>query len=329
MSTQAFQKRYDALRRLVDRHLLSLVRPDNPRDLSEGCRYVLSTGGKRVRPVLVLVSAEAVGGKVATALDAAAATEIMHNFTLVHDDIIDNACSRRGRPTVHVKWDLNYALLVGDVLIGLAYRSLLRTRSERMGRIVALFTSGLAEVCEGQALDLNYAQRGQVSLRQYFAMIEKKTARLFSMSAELGGLVGGGTPRQVEALRRFGHYLGRAFQVQDDLLDVVADQHQFGKHIGGDIIEGKKTFLLLSALERARGKDRQALQRIMLQQQPGGKQPVRQIAAIYNQTGAIERARRQIRRDTQKAMSALSALPSTRATAMLRWLSDHLLNRVS
>jgi geranylgeranyl diphosphate synthase type II len=194
--------------------------------------------------------------------------------------------------------------------------------------MVELFTSGLYEVCEGQALDLRYERSRRVTLRQYFAMIEKKTARLFSMSAELGGLAGGGTPRQVRALRNFGHYLGRAFQVQDDLLDIVAEQRQFGKRIGGDIVEGKKTFLLLSALERARKTDREALQRVMSGQLRTGKGTVSHIAGIYARTGAINAARAHIRRDTQKAAAALDTLPRNNATAMLRWFSGYLLARV-
>jgi len=329
MTTQSFQRRYKRLRRLVDHRLMSLVRTDDSRDLSEGCRYVLSAGGKRVRAVLVLLSSEAVGGTTANALHAAAAAEVMHNFTLVHDDIMDHASSRRGRPTVHVKWNVNYALLVGDVLLGLAYRSLLSTRSDHLRRMVGLFTSGLHEVCEGQALDLRYEQDRRVTLDQYFAMIEKKTARLFSMSTELGGLAGGGTPQHVSALRTFGHYLGRAFQVQDDLLDIVAEQQQFGKRIGGDIVEGKKTFLLLSALERARGREKEALQRIMSRRHRAGKGTVARIAGIYTQTGAIDAARTHIQRDTQKAATALDTLPRNSATAMLHWFSGYLLTRVS
>jgi geranylgeranyl diphosphate synthase type II len=195
--------------------------------------------------------------------------------------------------------------------------------------MVGLFTSGLHEVCEGQALDLRYEQNRRVTLDQYFAMIAKKTARLFSMSSELGGLAGGGTPQQVSALHTFGHYLGRAFQVQDDLLDIVAEQQQFGKRIGGDIVEGKKTFLLLSALERARGRDKEALQRIMSRRQRAGKGTVARIAGIYAQTGAIDAARTHIRRDTQKAATALDTLPRNNATAMLHWFSGYLLNRVS
>ena len=329
MTTHSFQQRYDTLRSLIDQRIASLLRQGNSRELSDGCRYVLLAGGKRVRSVLVLLSAEAVGGTTRHALHAAAAAEIMHNFTLVHDDIMDHAHSRRGQPTVHMKWNVDYALLVGDVLIGLASQSLLRTPTSDLRRMARLLTSGLLEVCEGQALDLKYEDSPSVTLEQYFSMIEKKTARLFSMSAELGGLVGGGTPRQVIALRRFGHYLGRAFQVQDDLLDVVADQRQFGKKIGGDIVEGKKTFLLLSALERARGKEKETLQRIMQRQRDIRKDTVERIATIYARVGAIDAARAYIRHDTRKATTALRTLPQNRATAMLRWFSDYLLTRVS
>ena len=241
-------RRHNARRLLVERRLRALLHRSHPRDLREGCRYVLAAGGKRVRSVLVLLAAEAVGGSARAAADAGAAVELLHNFTLVHDDVMDHADTRRGRPTVHRRWDLNTALLVGDVLLGLGYDRLLRTRSPRIASILRVYTEGLLEVCEGQALDLEFERRDDVRPGEYFRMIEMKTARLIAMSAELGGLIGGGTAREVAALRTFGFRLGRAFQLQDDLLDVVAEEEAFGKVIGGDILEGKKTYLFTIAL---------------------------------------------------------------------------------
>ena len=336
MSNSVFKARYRELKRSVDRRLTGLVEKSGPKDLSEGLRYVLTGGGKRVRSTLLLLSCEAVGGKAPDALNAAAAVEMLHNFTLVHDDIMDNARSRRGKPTVHTKWDVNNALLVGDVLLGMAYAALLRTQTPEIHSIANVLTHGFLEVCEGQALDLEFGRRKRVLVPDYFVMIEKKTARLISMTCEIGALIGRATQCQQRALRQFGHHLGRAFQVQDDLLDVVAKPGRFGKTVGGDILEGKKTFLLVKAAECVKGKDRHMIQNIMQTNRP----PVRWTAArrrewvseitdIYTRSGVIESARQQIARDTRKATAALEVLPGNKATEMLHWFSGVLLQRTS
>ena len=329
MNAPQFKRRQIELRKLVDARLSALVRSSVCPPLLEGCRHVLLTGGKRARALLVLLSAEAVGGRARDALDAAAATEILHNFTLVHDDIMDHAATRRGKPTVHVKWNVNYALLVGDVLVGLAYRGLLETRSRHIQRMIRLFTDGLLEVCEGQALDLSQEALRRSTMHAYFAMIAKKTARLFSMAAELGALAGGGTPSQVRTLRTFGQYLGRAFQVQDDLLDVVADQQEFGKTIGGDIRERKKTFLWLAALEQTSGSDHKTMLRIMDPHMRITPRTISRVTRIYRTSGGIDRARAQIHGDTHRAIAALRPLGTNKATMTLRWFSEQLLHRVS
>lgn len=318
----------------MDAYLRSLVKQQHPKELTDGCRYVLSAGGKRVRPTLLLLSCEAVGGNVRRALNASAAIELMHNFTLVHDDIMDNATSRRGRATVHTRWNVNNALLVGDVLLGLAYKQMLRTSSANLHHILEIFTKGFLDVCEGQALDLEFEHRNDVTLENYFEMIEKKTGTLISTSTELGALVGNGTAKQVTALRKFGHHLGRAFQLQDDLLDVVAEEEKLGKRIGGDIIEGKKTFLLLKSLQKAKGKDRIALMKVMNRRSAASRfnskeqgVEVRNVASIYLSTGAIEAAREQIQVDTLRAREALTSLPVGRGRETLLWLSEMLLSR--
>jgi len=246
---------------------------------------------------------------------------------------MDHASSRRGRATVHTRWDINTALLVGDSLMGLAYMSLSHAARRVNAPLVELLTQGLLEICEGQALDLEFEGRNDVTVGEYFTMIEKKTGRLLSVSAEIGGLIGGGTTRQAHALRKFGMYLGRAFQLQDDVLDVIADQARFGKPVGGDIIAGKKTFLLLKALESARGKDRALIARTLTNH--GAVSPARrariigEVTALYQQYGVIAEAKRQIRRNTTLAVAALGALPRNRATDMLQWLSEALVHRIS
>ncbi len=322
------------LRRMVDRRLRTVMKQKHPRDLADACRYVLSAGGKRIRSVLVLLSCEAVGGKAAQALEAAVAVELMHNFTLVHDDIMDNAPTRRGRPTVHTRWNVNHAVLAGDELLGLSYRHLLRTKTPHLHRILKVFTEGFIAVCEGQALDIEFERRTDVTVDEYFEMIEKKTGRLISTSTELGAVIGSGAERHIAALRRFGKLLGRAFQLQDDLLDVVADEADLGKTVGHDILQGKKTYLLLQALENATGNQRKALMNLMTRKSgsplpPGSSQvnDVKTITAIFRDTGALDSARQRIRRDTEHAVRALAALPRTRAYSTLTWLSEMLVKR--
>lgn len=332
-----FERRYASLRRLIDRRIATVAPAWNAQALKAACHYVLAAPGKRVRSTLLLLSCEAVGGKTADAVDAGIAVEIMHNFTLVHDDIMDNAPSRRGKPTVHVRWDLNTALLAGDVILGLGYASLLRSRTHHSRRVAQLFTEGLLEVCDGQGLDLEFERRRDVTLKHYFRMIEKKTGKLLSISAELGGILGGGTPHQIHALRSYGLYLGRAFQLQDDLLDVVADQQEFGKPIGGDILEGKKTYLLLSALERARGRDRRKLSAIITRKRTGdvktspeaNRSLVREVTALYEKYGVLDRSRQLIRRNTGRAIAALAGLPRNRGSETLRWFAGVLVHRTS
>ncbi len=332
MNDSRHQQRYSALRRQIDAYLATVVHTGGPKELGDACLYVLAGGGKRLRAVLVLLACEAVGGRARDAMHAGAAIEIMHNFTLVHDDIMDHAPSRRGRPTVHIRWDLNNALLVGDVLLGLAYRQLLETRTDNLTRLVSLFTTGLIEVCEGQALDLAFEKRGAATIPGYFRMIEKKTGRMISMATEIGALIGGASPRHARALKNFGHYLGRAFQLQDDRLDVVADEARFGKVIGGDIMEGKKTYLLLSASRRARGRDLRLVRAVL---RDGGRTLGRRnsivpaITTIYHRYGIIDAADRLIRRNTDRASAALTALPASPARTTLAWLARALVTRSS
>jgi geranylgeranyl diphosphate synthase, type II len=332
-----FAQYYNRLRLRVDSYLAPLVAPGVPHTLRDACGYVLTSGGKRLRAILLMLSSEAAGGTARQALPAAAAVEIMHNFTLVHDDVMDHAPSRRGAPTVHVKWDLNTALLTGDTLLAVAYRELLRTRHDNLPMLVGLFTRGVHDVCEGQAMDLAFEERNDVSVKEYFDMIARKTGRLITTSTEMGARIGGGSPRTVRALKTFGAHLGRAFQLQDDMLDVIGDERQFGKTIGGDIIEGKRTFLLLTALERAQGSDRKLVERVM-QRKTGVAQRlsaaerrslVHDVRAIYESYGVLAATRQKVAAYTRLARRSLDAVPASPACEMLHWLSLSLVHRAS
>lgn len=321
-----FRRRYLQYKSLVDRYLQNFIRESTPQSVYEPIKYVMQGGGKRIRPILVLLACEAVGGKKHEALHAAAAVEILHNFTLVHDDIMDNAASRRGRATVHTKWDSNVAILVGDELLALAYRSLLKTRSRRIQQISMVFTEGVVEVCEGQGYDKEFESRSHVGVDDYLLMIKKKTGKMVAVSTEIGALIGGAGRHEANAVRSYGERVGRAFQIQDDLLDIIADEKEFGKSIGGDLVEGKKTFLLLEALRRAKGRDRKLLESVT---RNGGvsRDKIGEFRRIYLETGAIAASRQRIADDINRAKQELGKLRPSVARDMLIWFTDMLLHR--
>lgn len=323
-----FDQVYNRYKVQVEQRLTSFIIGKKPSSVYEPIRYVLGSGGKRFRAVLVLLSCEAVGGKMSRALDAAAAIEILHNFTLVHDDVMDHADLRRGILTVHKKWDENVAILSGDEMIAQAYRAILETKSHRLEQILDVYTDALVQVCEGQGLDKEFEMRKNITLNDYFQMIAKKTGRVIAAAVEIGALIGGGTMQQVAALRKYGERLGKAFQIKDDMLDIIGDTKEFGKNIGGDIREGKKTYLLLKALERAKGNDRKILQAI-ISGNGFTKSRIEQVRNIYERSGALDSAKREMTRSTNQAQQAIIELPSSRAVSILIWLSHWLLGRSS
>ncbi len=323
---KSYLQKYQRYKKIVDRQLTSCVQKREPRSLYEPVKYVLSGGGKRIRPLLVILACEAVGGNIAQALHAAVAIEILHNFTLVHDDIMDNASSRRGRATVHTRWDDNIAILVGDELVALAYRELLKTRSPFIPRVADIFTEGVVEVCEGQTFDKEFESREDVTLDEYLLMIGKKTGTMVSVASQIGAVIGGGTEREIRALTAYGTNIGRAFQIQDDLLDIIADEKEFGKTIGGDIVEGKKTYLLIQAYARARGSDKKMLRSIITH---GGtsKRNILAVRSIYERCGVIDMAKKTVSQNIQRASLKLAHLKRSDAREMLAWFSEMLRNR--
>lgn len=326
MSTSKELEQYARYRALIDERLAHVIDRDEPVTMYQPARYVLESGGKRIRPVLVMLACEAVGGNPIDAVDAGVAVEILHNFTLVHDDIMDGADTRRGRETVHKKWDENIAILVGDELMGIAYKVLLNTHVGDLRELISVFTDGVIEVCEGQSYDKEFEAAPQVSEAQYLMMIGKKTGWLVAISAHLGAIIGGATPAQTQALLAYARHIGRAFQVQDDLLDAVAEEAEFGKPVGADILEGKKTYLLVTAMDRAEGDDLALLRRVATRQE-SREDLVPRIRALYRRMGILELARQRIEEDTAAAIRALDALPATEGRGMLVWLAHMLLDR--
>jgi len=212
--------------------------------------YVLELGGKKIRPLMVMLSCGIAGGKIEDAAFAAAAVELLHDFTLVHDDIMDNDETRRGKPTVHVKWDLNTAILSGDGLLGFAFQKLLQSPGENRARLAERFTEAMIVICEGQGLDKMFEENDAVTDVQYLDMIERKTAALIRLSCELGGLIAAASEEDVKRLYDFGHNLGMAFQVQDDILDIMADQSKLGKKVGSDFEMHKQTILSIKLRQK-------------------------------------------------------------------------------
>jgi geranylgeranyl diphosphate synthase type II len=320
-------KLYEAERVKINKILSLALKDRNPISLYEPGSYILNSGGKRLRPLLVLLSAKAVGGKFKDAYNAAAAVEMLHNFTLVHDDIMDNADKRRGRLTLHKKYDHNTAILAGDSLLSIAYEFLLKDCNGNAKEVISSFTHGLIEVCEGQSLDTDFELRKNVFLSEYIVMIKKKTAAMAEMCCRIGALLGGGTETQVNALGNYGLNLGIAFQIQDDLLDIIADEKEFGKTIGGDLVEGKKTFLFLEALEKSKGEDRKKLLKV-IEKKGIRRNQVSGYKMIYEKLGVLDDARRKIKGYTQKALRSINSL-SEENKKIFKWLADSLIYRTS
>jgi geranylgeranyl diphosphate synthase, type II len=323
-NNQRFQKLYDKERDIIDKRILKLFKEKN--SLYKPAAYIMESGGKRLRPLLVLLSCKAVGKDLKKCYNAAIAVELLHNFTLVHDDIMDNADKRRGRPTLHKKYDESTAILAGDVLLAVAYATLLKDCEKKTKELVASFTKGVIEVCEGQSMDKDFELQKDVSIGDYIIMIEKKTAAMTEMCCSIGAQIGGGNDKERDALRKYGKYLGIAFQIQDDLLDITGDEMEFGKFVGGDLVEGKKTFLFLKAMEKAEGENKTKLLDVIKNK---GIKPdkVNQYKKLYEDLGVIEDARKEIIRYTNKALKQLKILKNKEDEAMLTWLAYSLIKR--
>lgn len=306
------------LSREIEQAINALNIPDRPKSLYDPVRYTLRLGGKRIRPRLVLIGCGLAGGDIKEALPAAMAVELLHNFTLIHDDIMDGATSRRGQPAVHTRWDESTAILSGDVMFNLAYEQLQKYReAELFARLHSVFSEATRIVCEGQALDMEFESSLSVEIEDYIHMIECKTAALIRASLQMGGLAGGADDGFVSQLGKLGLAAGTAFQIQDDLLDAIADPETFGKRPGGDIYEGKKTYLSILALQRAKGGLHQRLSGI-LQKPDATQDEVDEVIAAYHELGVIEDTRTAIYTRYQSCHEVLDLLPeSSFKTALL------------
>ncbi len=299
--------------------------PASPATLYEPGEYFLQIGGKRIRPVLCLLGNELFNEIHNDAYQVARAIELFHNFTLVHDDMMDEASLRRGKQTVHTKYDYNTALLVGDVMIIRAYEFLQQIQPTYLPKILQLFNRTAREVCEGQQLDMDYAKMDTVSMEQYIEMITLKTSVLLAASLEAGAIIGGASENNCRQLYEFGKKIGIAFQIQDDYLDAFGDAAIFGKEAGGDIKQNKKTFLLLHALEVANAEQKVALESLL---KTNTEDKVEKVLAIFKACGVDAWAEDLKAKYLKEAFEHLEAIAvvSNRKQPLIE-LANYLMNR--
>ncbi len=288
-------------------------------------RYVMDSGGKRVRPASLIFVAQAYGASETDAMPAALAVEIFHNFTLVHDDIMDRSNIRRGRDTVHVKWDEATAILAGDLMLGLSYELLTEAAIADLRAAMEIYNRMVEKLCVGQRLDMHFETTVEVSVDDYVQMIDGKTAALLSACFELGAVVGGAPTSDVLALADAGRFAGRAFQIQDDLLDLTADSDDWGKPVGGDLVNGKRTFLTLRAIERAEGDEEKWFADIL--DRGLSEDEISEARDRMEHLGVLDDAREAVSEYTQCASDAMTVLPDGPATTDLFALLKRLQRR--
>jgi len=313
---------------LVEKHIQNLSIPDTPPELYEPVRYILSMGGKRIRPALVILACDMFAGEVASALIPALAIEVFHNFTLLHDDIMDRSERRRGKPTVHVKYNENVAILSGDVMSILASRLMNQAPGVVLNVVHEVFTKTAMQVCEGQQMDMNFEELLSVSEEEYLTMIELKTAVLIAASLKIGAILGGSSQRDAEDLYEFGRNLGIAFQLQDDLLDTYGDPVVMGKNQGTDIVDNKKTFLAIQALEAASGTQKEELIGWLNEVDFDPKEKIKAVTAVFDALNIKKVTEKRIRDYYQQALTNLENLnrPEERKTELYNFAS-FLMNR--
>lgn len=318
----------DQILKLVNDYLVQLPYDRRPASLYEPIRYVLSMGGKRIRPVLMLLSYNLFKEDPETILMPACALETYHNYTLLHDDLMDNADLRRGHETVHKKWNANTAILSGDSMLVLAYLRMQQCSSDKMSEVLALFTETALEIGEGQEYDMAFEHRDDVSEEEYIEMIRLKTSVLLACALKIGAILAGASKEDADNLYRFGEQIGLAFQLQDDFLDVYGDTRVFGKAIGGDITSNKKTFMLINALNHANEEQRRQLESWIGATEFDRDEKVAAVTRLYNEIGIDRMAQDKIAyyfEQSRKYLQAVSVEESRKAE--LAAYAQRMMNR--
>ncbi|MCQ8904866.1 MAG: short chain isoprenyl diphosphate synthase IdsA [Methanothermobacter sp.] len=310
---------------IADERIRESISDITPETLLKASEHLITAGGKKIRPSLALLSAEAVGGEPEDAAGVAAAIELIHTFSLIHDDIMDDDEIRRGEPAVHVLWGEPMAILAGDVLFSKAFEAVIRNGdSERVKDALAVVVDSCVKICEGQALDMGFEERLDVTEDEYMEMIYKKTAALIAAATKAGAIMGGGSPQEISALEDYGRFIGLAFQIHDDYLDVVSDEESLGKPVGSDIAEGKMTLMVVKALERASDEDRERLISIL---GSGDDKLVAEAIDIFERYGATEYAHGVALDHVRMAKERLEVLEESDAREALAMIADFVLER--
>ncbi|MES2516019.1 MAG: polyprenyl synthetase family protein [Bacteroidota bacterium] len=304
---QTYSSLFSILNQAIDaeQHSLSTT---TPAEMYEPMSYIIGLGGKRVRPLLTLIGCDLFDADPTEAIHAALAVELFHNFSLIHDDILDNAPLRRGNTTVHEKWNTNIALLSGDGMLVKAYDILAQSNSAFVPQLLKLFSKTGLGVCEGQQLDMNFETQEKVSVENYIHMITYKTAVLLGCSLQMGAICAKASLQNQQHVYEFGKHVGIAFQLLDDVLDVYANDEKFGKQVGGDIISNKKTFMLLDAFELANETQIKELNHLLYSKEISNTDKVKEVTAIYNILGVKELAIKEANKHTDIALKHLESL---------------------
>ncbi|MBL4587271.1 MAG: polyprenyl synthetase family protein [Flavobacteriales bacterium] len=316
------------LESVIEEELKRFAVPTAPKELYEPITYTLQNGGKRMRPLLVLLGCKVFNADISHTIHPALGIELFHNSTLLHDDVMDNAPLRRGQQTVHKKWDGNVAILSGHVMLVQAYREISNTRSDVLVSVLSVFNQATVEVCEGQQLDMNFEKRNDVSIDEYLNMIRLKTAVLLGASLKIGAIIGGAAEEEAEQLYQFGVNTGIAFQLQDDILDVYGNSQKVGKQKGGDIIANKKTFLLLKAMEIATPIQQKELKKWLADNSDDPTKKVNAILHIYEQLNIRNAAEKRMKEYYNRAIKHLDQIEGNAAwISVLRAFTDGLMLR--
>jgi len=309
-------------------YLNEFITPKTPNSLYEPIEYILGLGGKRLRPVLTLMTTDVFNENHEKSLDAALAIEVFHNFSLIHDDIMDDAPLRRGQQTVHEKWDLNTGILSGDAMLILAYQLFENYEGDTFKALAKLFSKTAIEVCEGQQYDIDFEFRNDVTIPEYLKMIEYKTAVLVGAAMKMGAIVASASVEDQNNIYEFGKNLGIAFQLQDDYLDAFGNPETFGKQVGGDIIENKKTYLFLKAIELSRTESKAQLLEYYNKDASTNEDKINKVKHIFDESGASSETKIVIEDYTQKAFSILDSITiSSEKKELLKQFGTALMNR--
>lgn len=320
----------DSLQIIIKETIDSIHFERPPSELYDPIHYALSQGGKRIRPLLTLMACDMFGGDVLQALNPAMGLEIFHNFTLLHDDIMDQSPIRRGKETVYQKWNSNIALLSGDTMFALAFGYLIRTDKEFLPAILQVFDQTAIEVCEGQQYDMNFETSKTVSIAEYMEMIRLKTAVLIGACLKIGAIIAKASSEDIELIYKFGLNLGIAFQLQDDILDIYSDVAKFGKRTGNDIVTNKKTYLYLKALELSDYENRNVLLEYFSGYKIEDSLKIENVTAIYNRLDIKNIAEKEMRKYYAKAESCMEAIhASAQKKKSLIGLAESLMRRES